>query len=136
MLVLSRKADQQIQIEPNITITILKFLKGWLVSIGIEAPDHVKVMRTELLERLAAEAAESSPQTVENKQKRRGSADRGHNHPGETHLSPSTEPSAESPRCRVPRLRLTPPDYHPLHSGPASAADGLMCLPARGNLTT
>jgi carbon storage regulator CsrA len=135
MLVLSRKANEQIQIGPNITITILK-VKGLAVRIGIEAPDDVKVMRTEVTERLAAEAAESSSQTVENKQKRRGSADRGHNHPGETHLSPSTEPSAESPRCRVPRLRLTPPDYHPLRSGPASAADGLARMPARGNLTT
>ncbi len=36
MLVLSRKADQKIQIGPNITITILK-VKGMAVRIGIEA---------------------------------------------------------------------------------------------------
>ncbi len=136
MLVLSRKADQQIQIGPNITITILK-VKGLAVRIGIEAPSDVKVMRTELAERMAAEAAGSSPQGVENnKKKRRGSADRSQNHPGETYPSPSTEPSAESPRCRVPRLRLTPPDNHPLRCGPASAADGLARTTVSGNLMT
>jgi carbon storage regulator len=136
MLVLSRKADQQIQIGPNITITILK-VKGLAVRIGIDAPDDVTVMRTEVTQRLAAEAAESSLQEVDDSpKKRRVSPERGDHHPGETYVSPANEPSAESPRCRVPRLRLTPPDLHPLRSGPASAADGIAKMTAGGNLMT
>ena len=136
MLVLSRKADQKIQIGPNITITILK-VKGLAVRIGIDAPDDVKVMRTELMERMAEEAAESSTHEVEYQpKKRRGSASRGQSHPGEAQRSPSTQPSAESPRCRVPRLRLATLDLHPLRSGPASAADGLTPMAASGALTT
>jgi carbon storage regulator len=47
MLVLSRKKAEQIQIGDNITITILK-IKGTAVQIGVEAPIHVKVLRSEL----------------------------------------------------------------------------------------
>ena len=47
MLVLSRKAMEQIQIGDNVTITILK-VTGRGVQIGIEAPRHVKVLRSEL----------------------------------------------------------------------------------------
>ncbi len=37
MLVLTRKTKQQIQVGPNITITILQ-IKGQAVRVGIEAP--------------------------------------------------------------------------------------------------
>jgi carbon storage regulator len=47
MLVLTRKADQKIQIGPNITITILE-VKGRYVRVGIEAPSDVRVLRSEL----------------------------------------------------------------------------------------
>ena len=47
MLVLSRKKSQQIQIGDNITITVLK-VKGTSVQIGVEAPSHVKILRSEL----------------------------------------------------------------------------------------
>jgi carbon storage regulator CsrA len=52
MLVLTRKARQQIQIGPYVTVTILK-IKGQSVRLGIEAPKDVCVLRTELAEKLA-----------------------------------------------------------------------------------
>lgn len=47
MLVLSRKKSEQIQIGDNITITVLK-VKGSAVQIGVDAPGHVKILRSEL----------------------------------------------------------------------------------------
>ncbi len=51
MLVLSRKTQQQIQIGPHVTITILK-VKGETVRIGIEAPQEVCVLRSEVAAKL------------------------------------------------------------------------------------
>ena len=48
MLVLSRKQGQRIQLGNDTTITITR-IQGNTVRIGIEAPDHVTVMRAELL---------------------------------------------------------------------------------------
>ena len=47
MLVLTRKANQQIQIGNNIVITILQ-VKGQQVRVGIEASRDLRVMRAEL----------------------------------------------------------------------------------------
>ena len=47
MLVLSRKAGEQIVIGDNISITVSR-ISGNRVSIGVEAPGHVKVLRGEL----------------------------------------------------------------------------------------
>jgi carbon storage regulator CsrA len=47
MLVLTRKQRQQITIGDNITITVLR-VKGQAVRIGIEAPDGVRILRSEL----------------------------------------------------------------------------------------
>src|SRR5262245_2171403 len=47
MLVLTRKATEQIQIGENVVITILR-IKGQSVRIGIEAPREVRVVRAEL----------------------------------------------------------------------------------------
>ena len=47
MLVLSRKLDEQIQIGPNITITLVRIRDG-SVRIGIDAPRDVRVLRAEL----------------------------------------------------------------------------------------
>lgn len=48
MLVLSRKVGEEIVIGDNIKITIVR-IQGDKVRIGIEAPDDVKVYRSELL---------------------------------------------------------------------------------------
>lgn len=47
MLVLSRKPGQKLVIDDNITI-IVQRISGNRVSIGIEAPSHVHIMRGEL----------------------------------------------------------------------------------------
>ncbi len=47
MLVLSRKPGEKIRIGPEITLTLLE-IQGNRVRIGIEAPDHVGVLRGEL----------------------------------------------------------------------------------------
>lgn len=47
MLVLSRKANQQIRIGDGVVLTVLQ-VKGNSVRIGIEAPRETKVIRGEL----------------------------------------------------------------------------------------
>lgn len=47
MLVLSRKAGQELVIGDNIRITINK-LSGNRVTLGIEAPDDIRIVRGEL----------------------------------------------------------------------------------------
>jgi len=48
MLVLTRKASQQIVIDDRITITVIK-LQGNRVCLGIEAPQEIAVNRAEIL---------------------------------------------------------------------------------------
>jgi carbon storage regulator CsrA len=47
MLVLARKKREQIQIGDHITVTVLR-VRGQAVQIGIEAPENVKILRSEL----------------------------------------------------------------------------------------
>ncbi|MFN7876306.1 MAG: carbon storage regulator [Pirellula sp.] len=54
MLVLSRKEGERIQIGDNITLVVSK-VSGNRVTIGIEAPRDVKVVRGELGEAVASE---------------------------------------------------------------------------------
>ena len=62
MLVLSRKAGQKLVIDDNITI-IIQRISGNRVSIGIEAPDDVHIMRGEL-ERIRREFVQSEDETA------------------------------------------------------------------------
>lgn len=74
MLVLSRKARQQIQISGGITITILQ-VKGAVVRVGIEAPDDVHVARAEIAgkpPRTVAGPSEGMPPRAEDESRRRG----------------------------------------------------------------
>ncbi len=59
MLVLTRKQQEKIRIGDNITITILK-TKGKAVRVGIEAPDHIAVVRGELVAGGAAAMADTT----------------------------------------------------------------------------
>jgi len=47
MLVLSRRADERIQIGADITVTVVRIADG-VVRLGIEAPDHVTIVRSEV----------------------------------------------------------------------------------------
>lgn len=49
MLVLSRKAGEAIKVGDNITVTVKK-IKGNRISLAIEAPKDVRVVRGELKE--------------------------------------------------------------------------------------
>ena len=49
MLVLTRKRDEVIQIGDNVVIKILKTGKG-AIKIGVDAPEHIRVIRGELIE--------------------------------------------------------------------------------------
>jgi len=59
MLVLSRKKNESIVIDGQITIEILQ-VKGKGVRLGINAPQHVRVLRGELkpFEQVAANAVQ------------------------------------------------------------------------------
>ena len=50
MLVLTRKPDEGIQIGNDITIKVLHARRG-KVQLGIEAPEHVRILRSEHLTR-------------------------------------------------------------------------------------
>ncbi len=47
MLVLTRKANQRIQIGEHVTITVIE-VKGRYVRIGVEAPRDVRIFRGEI----------------------------------------------------------------------------------------
>ncbi|MEA1918729.1 MAG: carbon storage regulator CsrA [Campylobacterota bacterium] len=49
MLILSRKSDESIVINENITVKIVAIEKG-VVKIGIDAPSEVSILRSELTE--------------------------------------------------------------------------------------
>jgi len=55
MLVLSRKVNEKIVIDGGIVVTVVK-IEGGQVRIGIEAPNHVKVYREEILKKKLEEA--------------------------------------------------------------------------------
>ena len=59
MLVLTRKRSQMIHIGDDIVIKVLKTGKS-TVKIGIEAPRHVRVLRSELCETVAPAAKDES----------------------------------------------------------------------------
>ena len=59
MLVLTRKSEQKIKIGNDIVITVLK-VQGDQVSLGIEAPRDIKVVREELLKEDAVKSNQAS----------------------------------------------------------------------------
>lgn len=56
MLILSRKLNDAILIGEDIQIKVVK-IRGNVISLGIEAPQGVKIMRSELIERIEREEA-------------------------------------------------------------------------------
>lgn len=71
MLVLTRKAREQIVIGNNIKVTIVK-IEGQKVRIGIDAPDEVAVHRQEIADSINSEESLSTAQkTARNQRNRR-----------------------------------------------------------------
>lgn len=65
MLVLSRKLNETICLGDNIQIKIVK-IRGSVVGLGITAPENVKVMRKELLDRDKQSSAAKSTNVHDN----------------------------------------------------------------------
>ena len=65
MLVLTRKAKEEIRIGNDITVTIVR-VKGQSVRIGINAPDHVHIMRSELTNQEKPTSSEKAPRSDSN----------------------------------------------------------------------
>ena len=63
MLVLSRKTGESIQIAGNIRVTVTE-VRGGRVKLSIEAPDHVRVLRKEILLAIQAQDSEQSDVAV------------------------------------------------------------------------
>ena len=117
MLVLTRKTKQQIQIGPNITITVLH-IKGQSVRLGIEAPQQMTVLRTEVAKRDSADKGDPTVQAAVEKFDR------------ESAISPTSTceeedgrhvvPAPGSPRCREPRVDVAP--LSEFHQAPVPAS--------------
>lgn len=60
MLVLSRKEGEKLVIGDNITLVVSR-ISGNRVTVGIEAPVDVKIMRGELAEEVAKDRQQSVP---------------------------------------------------------------------------
>ncbi|MHC5541583.1 carbon storage regulator CsrA [Singulisphaera rosea] len=60
MLVLSRKLNEKIIIDGNITVTVLG-IRGNQIRLGIEAPSSVGIVREELRLSMSAAAKEGEP---------------------------------------------------------------------------
>jgi len=53
MLVLSRRAGEQLHIGDDVVITILETSKDGGIRVGIDAPRHLRVLRGELVEQVS-----------------------------------------------------------------------------------
>lgn len=60
MLVLSRKKNESIVINNNVTIVVVE-IRGDKVRLGIEAPKEVPVHRKEVLEAIRREESQKNP---------------------------------------------------------------------------
>jgi carbon storage regulator len=59
MLVLTRRAGQAIRVGPNVEVRVVR-IEGDRVVLGIAAPRHVAVVRSELVEQVSGELREAS----------------------------------------------------------------------------
>jgi carbon storage regulator CsrA len=117
MLVLTRKAKQQIQIGPNVTITILQ-IKGQAVRVGIEAPVEMPVLRTEVATRMTSETQTPTVKAAREKFERESaisSQDKDEPNSGRRVVSANG-----SLRCRIPRVDVAPVNSSQQSTGPAS----------------
>jgi len=117
MLVLTRKPKQQIQIGPQITITILQ-VRGQAVRVGIEAPRNVCVLRTEVAERTAGGSDDPTVAAALEKLERENEISSAS--PSEQLGGRSLGSADGSLRCRAPRVDGAPVVSSHQSTGPAS----------------
>ncbi len=128
MLVLTRKAKQQIQIGPYVTVTILQ-VKGQAVRVGIEAPKDVTVLRTELAEKLVDGSFDPTVSAALEKVERESEISSAPKHEQESGRAKRS--AGGSLRCRAPRVDVAPLTSPYQSMGPAS-----LLRPRRRRLTT
>jgi carbon storage regulator len=117
MLVLTRKAKQQIQIGPHITVTVLQ-VKGQQVRIGVEAPRDVCVLRTEVARKMSGHASNPTVEAALEKIARESEIS---STPASEDIRGRAMVSANgSLRCRAPRVDLAPVNMSYQSTGPAS----------------
>lgn len=63
MLVLSRKPMERIHIGDSVVVTVIE-VRGNKVRIGIDAPEDIHVMRSELLDRVSSASGNGARATV------------------------------------------------------------------------
>lgn len=56
MLILTRRPGESLVIGDDVEITVIR-VEGSQVKVGIRAPDHIDILRSELLERQAGAVA-------------------------------------------------------------------------------
>jgi carbon storage regulator len=59
MLVLTRRPGQSIRVGPNVEVRVVR-IEGDRVLLGIAAPRHVAVVRSELIEEVSGEVREAA----------------------------------------------------------------------------
>jgi carbon storage regulator len=59
MLVLTRRPGQAIRVGPNVEVRVVR-IEGDRVVLGIAAPRHVAVVRSELIEEVSGEVREAA----------------------------------------------------------------------------
>jgi carbon storage regulator len=116
MLVLTRKAKQQIQIGPHITITILQ-IKGQAIRVGIEAPRDMCVLRSEIAGKFLSEADHATVMAAVSSTQHEVEHAATSNPEKRGPVQPSTDKSL---RCRAPRVDEAPMSPSYPSTGPAS----------------
>jgi carbon storage regulator CsrA len=116
MLVLTRKAKQQIQIGPHVTVTILQ-IKGQSVRVGIEAPKEVCVLRTEVAKKMPGEDLDPTVRAALAKILRETEISSGPENEDSRGRASSANGSL---RCRAPRVDAAPLSLPYPSTGPAS----------------
>lgn len=122
MLVLTRKTEERIQIGQDITITILR-IKGKMVKIGVEAPEGMSILRTELLNVSEdAQAVARPAQTADGEKAANNNCETTPGDlPGDEAIGPSRDRASHSslPKRRAPRQTVAPDDLFTRCVGPA-----------------
>jgi carbon storage regulator CsrA len=115
MLVLSRKSNQTLHIGDDIIVTIVR-VRGDSVRIGIQAPSDVKIMRNELVAKIAAQLDAS------------GSSDAASNgvSPEKASQSTSTQSANTRPTSKNVAKRVPKPAAQTKRSVAESAQDSLL----------
>ena len=118
MLVLSRKSNQTLHIGNDIVVTVLR-VRGDTVRIGIQAPSDVKIMRNELIAKIASQSMDNTSllDATSGLQSTHNLVAKLHTKTGEL---PSVKEASSESRSNPPAAEGTnlDDDHHNLDDGP------------------